>query len=112
LHTKEDVGPKDSFACKDEQNSVWTSLIWQFPQRFIDFVRNCPNADWEELKVKLDNIDGKLDNMDGKMDVIIKKIDDIIHMQENILKMQHTLVYEVSSRIDDLMELSIKMQQS
>jgi hypothetical protein len=103
LHT--DVGPKDSFICKDEKKNVWTSLIWQFPQGFINFVRNRPNAHWEELKVKLDN-------MDGKLDVVIEKVNDIIHIQEHILKMQHTLVYEVSSRIDDLMELSIKMQQS
>jgi hypothetical protein len=105
------VGPKDSFICKDEMNNSWTSLIWQIPQRFIDFVRNHPNAHWKELKYDLDNIKVKLENMDGKLDVIIKNTDDIIHMQEEILKMQHTLLYEVSSRIDDLMELSIKMQE-
>jgi hypothetical protein len=63
----------------------------------------------EQTKVPLQN---RKQEYNLKLDVIMRKQDDIIHMQDDILMMQHTLVHEVSSRIDNLMELSIKMQES
>jgi hypothetical protein len=110
------VGPKDSFICKDEMNNSWTSLMWKIPQRLINFAKNRSDVQLKDLDVKLDRLQEKVmdrfDNTDGKLDVIMRKQDDIIHIQDDILMMQQTLVHEVSSRIDNLMELSIKMQES
>ncbi|KAG0615129.1 hypothetical protein M758_5G016900 [Ceratodon purpureus] len=41
-----------------------------------------------------------------------RRVDDFLQRQEDILEMQTNLLHEVSTRIEDFLELSVKMQQS
>ncbi|KAG0575577.1 hypothetical protein KC19_5G014000 [Ceratodon purpureus] len=109
----------DSFIEKDNMNCTWRSVIWHIPQRFVDLIQGHHNSRSKEESAKLENIERKLDVVirevdvvNKKVDVVIKKVDDILQMEEDILEMQYNLLHEVSTRLEDLMELSIKMQQS
>ena len=117
LHTS---FPQDIVIANVEDNLVKTSLLQQLGQRVMsEFPRYLSSLLWKDVNEKLNIIHKEVKilhegvrNVDQKMDVVMKQMNDVLQMQESITRMQRELVHEVSSRIDDLMAFSVRMQES
>jgi len=87
----------------DEKSSLWTTSLWQMPQRLI-----------------YGHFDEKFDNMAREHrehhKETMSKLDNVVHLIQNlehgIQSMQEELLREVCSKIDDLMAFSLEMQKS
>ena len=91
-----------SLICREEGDFVETTSTWSISSRFFGGVRD------SALAPVLD----QMKRIERKVDVIDRKVGDVLQMQMNIQGMQDKLLYEVSSRINDVIAFSIRTEQS